>query len=183
MSIDIPQSGPVRVVLQPNLDDADTIDDLYYPPQDEDASHLQFLRDHPDGFLRVARIHTRGHKVVLVQSRGDDPQLYITKQCNLFDYGDPPYDNVAREVRICTLNAVDVEHTIPSGRQFVETLAYQRLERNSRPDPLSVLYLRYYNGGGLDGIAERYRVTNQAVPETLIWHVCKSLWFLWGSHS
>lgn len=174
MSSNAPQSGPVYVVLQPNLDDADTIDNLCYPPQDEDASHIQFLREHPDGFLRVARIHTRGHKVVLVQSRGDDAQLYIAKQCNLFDYGDPPYDTVAREVRICTLNAVNVEHTIPSGRQFAETLAYQRLEREIGPNSLSVLYLRYYNGGGLDGIAERYRVTNQAVPEMLIWHVCKS---------
>lgn len=175
MSTNTPQSGPVHVVLQPNLDDADSIDDLYYPPQEEDASHLQFLRDHPDGFLRVARIHTRGHKVILVQSRGDDPELYIAKQCNSFDYGsDEPYDTLAREVRICTLDAVDVEHTIPAGRQFAETLAYQRLERESRPDALSVLYFRYYNGGGLDGIAERYRATNQAVPETLIWHVCKS---------
>lgn len=178
-----PQSGPVYVVLQPNLDDANT-DDLYYPPQDEDASHLQFLRDNPDGFLRVARIHTRGHKVVLVQSRKPDPQLYIAKQCNSFDYSpNEPYDTLAREVRISTLDAKDVQHTIPSGRQFAETLAYQRLERESRPDALSVLYLRYYNGGGLDGIAERYRVTNQPVPETLIWHVCKSRQFSLRSQS
>lgn len=167
-------SGPVHVVLQPNLDDADTIDDLHYPPDEDDASHLQFLRDNPGGFLRVARIHTRGHKVALVQSRGANPQLYITKQCGIFDYGDPPNDQVAREVRICTLNGPGVQRTLPTGAQFVETLSYQRLERDSGSDHLSVLYLRYYNGGGLDAIAERYRLMNQFVPETLIWHVCKS---------
>lgn len=169
------QSGPIHVVLQPNLDDADTIDDLHYPPQDDDASHLEFLRNNPAGFLRVAKIHSKGHKVVLVQSRGTDPQLYIAKQCNEFDYSpDPPNDKVAREVRICTLQGAEVQRALPTGRQFAETLAYQRLERENGPSALSVLYLRYYNGGGLDGIAEKYRVMDQAVPETLVWHVCKS---------
>ncbi|CAN8096650.1 unnamed protein product [Discula destructiva] len=186
-----PKLTLLNIVLQPNLDDdPEEAQDLLYPPEPGDASHLEFLRNNPNGFLRVARLHPRNQKITLVQSRGaGPPQLYIAKLCNGFDYCEEPNSEIAREVRICTLaNDPNVERTLPIGAQFVETLAYQRLEREAYANlqasqrNLTAVYLRFYNGGALNELAERYRLADEAVPETFIWHameqICRGLRYL-----
>lgn len=87
--IPVDKDNPVYILLQPDLDDTLNVDNLQYPPEPADLPHLEFIRDNPGGFLRVAKLHPSPHKVTLVRSLGDDDnpggELYIRKQCRLMD--------------------------------------------------------------------------------------------------
>ncbi|KAI0852647.1 hypothetical protein F5Y00DRAFT_258497 [Daldinia vernicosa] len=145
-------------------------------PVEELSEDNQWTKDpriFRDGMIFIRSLLNQ--KVVCVQSRGTGEML-VNKTYN----AGPWPGRIPLELRIST--APDLSHRrlpepiVVDGVEritFIELVAWQRIQ--DRQNAVYSLYFRFYNGGTLENLINRYFERRIPIPEHFVWHVAERL--------